>query len=153
MHFSQWSTLKTSIFSWRGTGPFFNGHFKPKNVKIGPIISSWGAAQNMKIFFLKRYYIIFSYRIYRSINRNFLYLKMAPKVAMRLIISTQYHDDSHAEFHDDSCADIWHQCNHAVVRHGYPKVKVSDSHLILWGFVCLMVCLLLISIRCPLICE
>ena len=71
------------------------------------------------------------YRIYRSINRNFLYLKMAPKVAMRLIISTQYHDDSHAEFHDDSRADIWHQCNHAVVRHGYPKVKVSDSHLIL----------------------
>ena len=35
-------------------GPFFNGHFKPKIVKIGLVISSGGAAQNMKIFFLKR---------------------------------------------------------------------------------------------------
>ena len=32
-------------------GPFFNGHFKPKIVKIGLVISSGGAAQNMKIFF------------------------------------------------------------------------------------------------------
>ena len=75
-------------------------------------------------------YIFYRIYQYQKIIRNFLYLKMAPKVAMRIILSTQYHDDPRA--------DIWHHCNHAVVRHGYPKGKVSDSNLILWEFVCLM---------------
>ena len=40
------------IFFSKGTGPFFNGHLKPKIVKIGPVMNSGGAAQNMKIFFI-----------------------------------------------------------------------------------------------------
>ena len=54
MHFLQRSILKTSIFSWKGTGPFFNGHLRPKIVKIGPVMNSGGAAQNIKIFFYNR---------------------------------------------------------------------------------------------------
>ena len=41
-----------------GARSFFNGHFKPKIVKIGPVMNSVGAAQNMKIFFYNRFVVV-----------------------------------------------------------------------------------------------
>ena len=41
-------------FFLAGKWNIFNGHLKPKIVKIGRVIISGGDAQNMKILFLKR---------------------------------------------------------------------------------------------------
>ena len=48
-------------------GPFFNGHFKPKIVKIGLVISSGGAAQNMKIFFFKEITYLLQLRFFENL--------------------------------------------------------------------------------------
>ena len=93
--------------------------------KIGGIPPSGGKRESMNLWFFisiiskSSWPILINlgrmvyYRIYRKIIRNFLDLKMAPKVAMRIIISTQYHDKSRA--------DICHQCNHAVSEAWFPK--------------------------------